>query len=419
MQEEKLYPRRWSVLAALFIALFCLQFSFIVPGGAAVAVMERYQITPMLYSIVMSIPYLSGIIFGVFSGTLADRIGVSKVIAVGYIIALAGCIWRYFSGEDYTMLVLSSFVMGFATAALNANSAKIIRRWFPGKSNNVAMGVYVAAASLGAAVSLAVGARVSVDMCWLISCILVVIALVLWFVLYREHPDGQLVSEPIKEHLGAVLKNKYVWGISVFAFLFMGLTVVGTSYMVPGLQSINGGDAASAADASTMNTIVVCFSCIIIPAFISRLKKLRGITIALLIVTGVFYCATFFLPFGIWTIVSLFIGGLAIGPVMSITKSLPALLPNVKQEHMGAVGGVQSMFQNIGMFLVAPYLISPIASMVDPGGGAEYYQAAFMLMLVGCVISGLIMFTFPNLRTNVADMLADKRAVQGEEESSV
>ena len=42
--EEKLYPRRWAILAALFLCLVTLQFSFIVPGGAALAVMMRYGI---------------------------------------------------------------------------------------------------------------------------------------------------------------------------------------------------------------------------------------------------------------------------------------------------------------------------------------------------------------------------------------
>ena len=74
--EEKLYPRRWAILAALFLCLVTLQFSFIVPGGAALAVMMRYGIDGTLFSMIMSVPYFAGIVFGIFLGTLADRIGV-------------------------------------------------------------------------------------------------------------------------------------------------------------------------------------------------------------------------------------------------------------------------------------------------------------------------------------------------------
>ena len=63
--EEKLYPRRWAILAALFLCLVTLQFSFIVPGGAALAVMMRYGIDGTLFSMIMSVPYFAGIVFGI------------------------------------------------------------------------------------------------------------------------------------------------------------------------------------------------------------------------------------------------------------------------------------------------------------------------------------------------------------------
>lgn len=422
MQEEKLYPRRWGILAALFFALLFLQFTFIVPGGAALAIMEHYQISPMLFTMVMSVPYLSGILFGVFSGTLADRIGVRRVILVGYALALIGVVWRALSGTSFIMLFISSFVMGFATAVLNANSAKIIRRWFPGKSNSVAMGVYVAAASLGAGIALNVGARVSLEMSWWISVCCIVAAIVFWLILYREHPEGELkVEESVKEHLGTVLKNKSVWGISVFAFLFMGLTVVGTSYMVAGMTLLGGTpeSAGEAANISTINTLFVCASSIFLPAVIARFKRIRLPLTILLIGTGLFYGISLFVPLGPITYVIFILAAIFVGPIMSMVKTMPALLPNVKQEHLGAVGGVQSMFQNFGMFLVSSYIVAPIATLIDPAGSLLYYQAAFALFAVGCVICIILLFTFPNLRTNVADVILDKQRAEEEGQAAL
>lgn len=412
MQEETLYPRRFGILAALFFALLFLQFTFIVPGGAALGVMERYQINPMMFAMVMSVPYLSGILFGVFSGTLADRIGVRKVILVGYALALIGVIWRALSGTSFLMLFLSSFVMGFATAVLNANSAKIIRRWFPGKSNSVAMGVYVAAASLGAGIALNVGARLSVDTCWWASAGSIILAIVLWFILYREHPEGDLkVEVGVKEHLGIVLKNKQVWGISAFAFLFMGLTVVGTSFMVPAMTLLGGGTleaTGTAANISTMNTLIVCVSSIFLPALITKFKRLRLPLTILLVGAGLFYGISLFFPLGATTIVIFIFAGIFLGPIMALIKTMPALLPTVEQKYLGAVGGVQSMFQNFGMFLVSSYIIAPIALAIDPTGSLPYYQAAFILFAVGCLICVALLFTFPNLRTSVAGAEQDK-----------
>ena len=417
--EEKLLPRRWGVLVALFIALTGLQTVLIVPGGAALPIMERYACTPTLFSMVMSVSYFTGVLFGLFSGTLADRIGVKRVFLVGFVLALLGSIWRALSGDSYIMLFLSSFVIGFATAVLNANSAKVIRAWFPGKFASTAFGIYVCGASLGAALGLQVGARCDVQTCWWASVVILVVVLVCWVILYRDHPDGMEVEEPLSKHLGVVVKSKSVWGISLFAFIFLGATPIATTFMIPGLQIVNGADAGTAANLSTINTVTVCVSCLVLPSIISKFKHLRAPMWVLLLGTGIFYCAAFIVgsKLGVVaTAVIIGIGGIWVGGIMASAKSMPALLPDVDPKYMGAVGGFHSMFQNLGMFLVCSYIVSPICQAVDPSAGPTYYQAVFVGLLACCVIAGFVQYLYPNLRTNVADMLADKAAAEGKGE---
>lgn len=434
--EEKLYPRRWAILAALFLCLVTLQFSFIVPGGAALAVMMRYGIDGTLFSMIMSVPYFAGIVFGIFLGTLADRVGVSKVMVVSYIIALIGVVWRAMSGTSFIMCFLASLVMGVATAALNANSAKVIRAWFPGKSANTAFGIYVCGASLGAAIALQVGARLTandvmfdpttmapiglaegasgVQTCWWISAALFIVSIVCWFLLYREHPDGIAVEEPIMQHMGHALRSKSVWGISLFAFVFMGATVIGTSFMVSAIQTVYGADAATAANISTVNTVVVCIGCIVLPAVVARFKRSRPIFWVMLIGSGLFYMLALQVPYlgGAGPAIMFALGGIFFAPMMGMVKTLPALLPDIEPKYLGAVGGFQSVLQNAGMFLVSSYIIAPICGMMYPAvngvSPAPYYQALFIGLFICCALSGVIMYLFPNLRCNVEDMLKDK-----------
>ncbi|MDR2673089.1 MAG: MFS transporter [Coriobacteriales bacterium] len=419
MKEEQLYPRRWAVLIALTIILVALQFSFIVPGGAAMLVMQNYLINPMEFSMVMSIPYLSGILFGILSGVLADRFGFNKVIVTGFLFALIGASWRALSGTDFVQLFVSSFVMGIATAALNANSAKIIRTWFPGKSNSVAMGVYVAGLSGGAALALAYGSRVAVlTDAWWLSVGLIAVGIVIWLVLYRRHPEGDTqIQENISTYLGIVLKNKDVWGISIFAMLFFGMTNVNGQYMVAAITALAGGDPAvvpEAGNLSTLNTVIGCICSIALPAVIARFARLRGPVAFCLIVTGVLFALPYFVPYGPATWAIYLILPVFFGPLMAITKMLPALLPSVKQEHLGAVGGVQSTFQNIGFFALAAYVLSPIALSVDSGGGLAYYQVIFVGVLVLCLLTAASLLLFPNVRTSVAAKLADDRTAAQE-----
>jgi CP family cyanate transporter-like MFS transporter len=414
MKEEKLYPRRWAILIALTFILVALQFSFIVPGGAALLVMQTYGIEPMAFAMIMSIPYLSGVLFGILSGVLADKFGFGKVILVGFVFALIGAIWRALSGTDYVQLFASSFVMGIATAALNANSAKIVRTWFPGPSNSVAMGIYVAGLSGGAAVALAYGSRVAkITDAWWLSAGLIAVGIVIWLLLYRRHPDGDTqIQENITTYLGTVLKNKHVWGISLFALFFFGMTNVNGSYVVAAITALAGDPSAVpvAGDISTVDTIIACICSIALPAVIAKFSRLRAPVAVCLIATGILFAVCYFLPFGLATWAIYIVLPVFFGPIMAITKMLPALLPSVKQEHLGAVGGVQSTFQNIGFFLLASYVLSPIATAIDPTGSLPYYQAIYVGILVLCFITALTLLAFPNTRTSVPAKLADDRA---------
>lgn len=416
MQEEKLYPQRWLMLIALTCILVALQFAFILPGGAALLVMQTYGITPMEFSMVMSIPYLSGVLFGILAGVMADRIGINKVILIGFCFALIGAVWRALSGTDFIQLFVSSFVMGFATAALNANSAKLIRLWFPGPSNSFAMGVYTAGLSAGAAIALAYGSRVTeLASAWWLSAGLIVVAIVIWLALYRRHPEGESQAhEAITKHLGAVLKNKDVWGISVAALLIFGMTNVNGSYMVAAVTTLAGDPSAvvAAGDLSTVNTVIACIASMVLPVtVVARFKRMRAPVAICLAGTALCFGLVFFLPYGVATWALFVICPLFMAPLMPISKTLPALLPSVKREHLGAVGGVQSTFQNIGMFLVAPYILSPVATAVDPSGGLPYYQALYLGVAVVCVAGFLSFFLFPNVRASVAAKIADDHAV--------
>lgn len=97
--------------------------------------------------------------------------------------------------------------------------------------------------------------------------------------------------------------------------------------------------------------------------------------------------------------------------MMPIVKMLPALLPSVKREHLGVVGGVQATFQNFGMFLIGSYILSPAAIAVTGAtDGLVFYQGVYVGIAIICVLSFLSMFLFSNVRSNVADKIADDQA---------
>lgn len=416
--EEKLYPRRWAILIGMTFILVAIQFSVILPGGGAILVMQQYGIEPMMFSMIMTAPYLTGFLFAIPAGAFADRIGLNKVLVAGFVLCLIGVAIRIFSGSDFTMLMVGTIVMGFAPAALNANSAKLLRVWFPGKANSFAMGVYTAGMSFGAALALYYGSHIAtIDEGWIFSTILVAVGIVIWLALYRKHPDGdEIDKEPIGQYLSVVLKNKDVWGISIFAFLvFGGMSNPNSSFMVAAITTLAGGDPAVAAEAgtlSTLNTVVAATLSMILPVvFVARFKNMRTPAAICCFVCAIVYGVLYFVPYGPATWVLYMIQAVFFCSMMPIVKMLPALLPSVKREHLGVVGGVQATFQNFGMFLIASYVLSPIViGVTGQTDGLGFYQGIYIGIAIICVLSFLSMFLFANVRSNVADKIADDKA---------
>lgn len=415
---EKLYPRRWAILVGMTFILVAIQFSVILPGGGAILVMQQYGIEPMMFSMIMTAPYLTGFLFAIPAGVLADRIGLNKVLVTGFVLCLIGVAIRIFSGSSFAMLMIGTIIMGFAPAALNANSAKLLRVWFPGKANSFAMGVYTAGMSFGAALALFYGSHIaSINEGWIFSTALVAIGIVIWLALYRKHPDGdEIDKEPIGEYLGVVLKNKEVWGISIFAFLvFGGMSNPNSSFMVAAITTLAGGDPAVAAEAgtlSTLNTVIAATLSMILPVvFVARFKNMR--TPAAICCAGSAICfgVLYFVPYGPMTWVLYILQAIFFCSMMPIVKMLPALLPSVKREHLGVVGGVQATFQNFGMFLIGSYVLSPIViAVTGQTDGLVFYQGIYVGIAIICVLSFLSMFLFSNVRSNVADKIADDKA---------
>jgi len=415
MQEEKLYPWRWAILVGMMILLISLQFAFIIPGGAAVLVMQTYQCEPMWFSMIMSIPYFSGVLFCIAGGVLADRIGLNKVFAVAFIIAALGALGRCFA-TSYWPLFIASFFMGMGVAALNANSAKLLRLWFPGTANSFAMGCYTAGMSGGAALALFVGSRcTSVSQCWWISFALICVGLVAWFALYRKHPDGEhQATEPVGEYMKVVIRNKDVWAVAIVAFLVFGMTNVNGSYMVAAVTTLMGDPAMTpiAGNMSTINTVIACVASMVLPVVFAKMfKNMRAPFIICLAGTAVCFAAVFFFPYGPITWALFCIQPLFMACVMPFTKMLPTLLPSVKPEHYGVAGGIQATLQNFGMFLLASYVISPLAiAATGAVDGLVYYQGVYVGTAILCVVAIASLFLFKDVRSSVAGKIEDDMA---------
>ena len=300
--------------------------------------------------------------------------------------------------------------MGFALAALNANSAKLLGMWFPGKNTSVAMGIYVAGATAGAATALVVGPSFSnASSGFMVAAVAVLIAAVIWFVLGKTHPLGErtTVNESITIHLGQVIKSRNVWLISLFMFFLFGCTVTEQTFSNAAFAGLTG-DVSLAGAVSSVNTLAVGVGGIVMPMIVARLKSLKPIMITFGILNGVLVGSILLVGFGPQTWILMVLQGAFLGVLLPLGKTLPALLPDVKLKHLGAAGGLQSMLQNLGAWLIPAYIISPIA--VSAFGGSS--EAIFIGAGICTVICSLCIALVPETGTSVEAKLEREALAQ-------
>ena len=406
----KLYAYRFVILTLVSLMNAFIQFSVLIVPGVAKALITQYGFEPTSFTIIATMPYLTGFVFGILAGAWADKSSIRLVLIVGTAIAFVGALIRPFA-TTVEFLAIASFLLGFGMAALNATSAKIMRLWFPSKSTSIAMGIYVAAATVGAAIGIGIGPVIpSVELAFQISAGLMAVSLLIWIILARKHPDGETVaaaggkSESFISHLKVVLKCRNAWLISFCMFFLYGCTISIQTFAVMGYTDLTGS-AAGAGALSAFNTILMGVGGILMPIFISRMKSLKPIFVASAVLNACVLIAILRIGFGPWTYIIIAFEGLLYGVLIPLGKTLPALVRDIKLSHIGAAGGMQSTMQNLGAFLVPSFVVAPICTMMAGGDASVLPLLVFAGAGISSIVCGLCVLLIPETGTSVAARL--------------
>ena len=383
-QEHYFRPYRWVMLILIAAIQISTNFCNIQISALAGTVMEALNLTTAQFGAVSSCSFLGGAICGFICGTLGDRFGIKKVIAITGIISVVGAVLRLFSGSFLTLFI-SMFIIGIVMAALNANSAKIIAMWFHPAHMSVAMSIYIACSTVGAVLALSttpvfLERGMSITQVYVVGLITVIIAVVLWILLARVKPEGapDVKSEPVMKYIRNVIGNRHLWINSCSTYMVVGVTTV------KGMSSIQAGVLSSVA------SIVAVPLMLIIPALITKIGYMKAGTILVCILGAGLLCISWSMPvFGAGAMVLFVLGISLIGNGIPLMKQWPALLPGIHEDSVGTAGGVQSTLQNLGAFLVPSYILGTIVG--------TQINLIFYGIAVVIVISAVLMLFVPDI----------------------
>lgn len=389
MSEQNTSSYRWIILLMTFLPCFWMSVCQFQATPYAADLMQKLSLSEQQYAAIATAPMLVGVFISFLSGTLGDKFGVKKTVAVALAITTVGAIARAFA-PSYGALLLVTTLMGIAGTVLNSNNAKLMSTWFSPEQLGLAIGIVVAAGNGGTILAMMIGKGLSPDVskAFLYGGIMFAVLTVLWVIFVKERraeiPEGAGLP---KVELGDVLKSRYTWVAAAGAALFMGVNLSVSALMSPGLVA-RGVDDGSASLTIIIFSVVALTSSILMPGVIAKQSNTKLFCAILAAASGVTLYLSWRSGSAAMRDILIAVCAVCLGGLLPTIMSIPALLPEIGPVKMGAAGGLISTVMMAGAFVIPSYVITSIA------GGIN--DMAFLLAAVCAALLAVIFLILPN-----------------------
>lgn len=315
------------------------------------------------------------------SGTLLDRIGTPKGVAIGIFIIAASGFARALA-VDFVTLFIAVGIFGVGGPLMSVGAPKLIAQWFDTKERGTAVGIYMTGPFIGTALSLASANSVFMPLfndSWRLTvgafAVVSLVAGFVWLAVAREPAASTTTSTESKGHAGLrefapLLRVPLVQTVLLTAlagFMFNHAT----SNWLPEILRSRGLDASAAGFWASMPTLVGIVSSLTIPRFAIGKRRID-------ILTGLYLClivATLMLAFtdipGLYVSLVLFGVARIMGPILMLVLMEA---PKVEARNMGAATGLYFTVGEIGG-VIGPVIIGVTADLTGGFQGSIFVLA--------------------------------------------
>lgn len=225
MMTSTRYP--WVVLGLVFVAQFSGALSTFVVAALAPLLQEEFGLSKAGIGIFSSAIFMGWTVVLLAAGSVTDRLGVRKVMAVGQI-ATGLLLLAMAAVTTYFQALAVMFIAGLAGGTLGPGVTKAIREWFPRRIRATAMGIKQAAVPVGGVVAASLLPAFALVAGWRLAVAAVGLAIlasgVATGVLYRDARAEQDVAEGevgIRAAVGKVVRNRGLWSVTLVTVLLV------------------------------------------------------------------------------------------------------------------------------------------------------------------------------------------------------
>ncbi|WP_027363910.1 MFS transporter [Desulfotruncus alcoholivorax] len=390
-KKPPLSPYRWVILAIVWLAMSSAIAAQFQVAALAYQIIPAFKLTSGQYGIVLTAPMLAGVIFSFAAGALADRWGVKRIVAVGFVFSIAGAFFRYVA-HDFLELFVLMFLAGLCPGFLNANVAKLLGAWFPKEHMGTATGIYFSANGVGMSVALATTAMFPTTKSAFITAGLVMLAVwVLWLLFIKPKPEGapDVPVMPVSKYIGVAARSKNIWLVGAALMLYMGSSMSFSGFLPNALHDLRGFSPEEAGFMTSLITFGTIFGSILGPILSSRIGKMKPFLATVAVLGAIAGYLAWTAPQGVGLLVLLACFGIMLGMSAPLLLAFPMLLPEIGPVYAGSAGGITGTLQVIGAVCIPSFIIAPLAG--------RNYDLFFILGSLCLFMVGIVALLLPEL----------------------
>lgn len=342
--------------------------------------LESLHISNTKMSFLTSIPVFCMGIFAPVAVPLQKKLGTKTAITL-LIVLLALANGLRFLKESYGLLVVTSFLAGFAIALIGPMLNAYIKKKFPNRFTTV-VGIYSFGIGTGATLSAALTVTLyrHFDGSWTIALgswsILALSALIMWFLLVQKEERELSRKDEKSEH---VIRNPWkscrAWTILIYFGLQTSLFFSVMSWLVPILQD-KGYSLGEASSILTLMSFIQMIGNIVVPILMEKWTS-RIAWLFALGVLGILGFALLWVGSGTLLLMAVFI----IGIVLSGLFPIGLLLPLDEAETNEEANSWSSMVLS-GGFIISAIIPIVIGYCYDITGNHTVTFAIFMIIML-------------------------------------
>lgn len=387
--ENQKSPFRWIVLALLFLNLLIAMIAVNCIPPLFTEISQQVPLTKAQLGLIMGIATLASLFFAPVGGALSDKIGCRWALGISAVVMAAGGAARALPSTA-TGLIACTFMLGAGASLFSPNLPKALSMWFPSAELGKANGICFSSMGIGVALAMGISARVLSPACggWrgmMIVLGIVTLALgIIWIAVFRDQ-KGSGGQESHKHDIAAnfktIFKIKGIWLVS----LFYGLNMVGLMGVVSFLPLIfeeRGLPRPGELVAVMMGTSV--FFNIIGGMLSDKAGLRRPFLIVCAVVFGLCVPA-FGMLSGIPLIITLIIGGIAMGTIAPVLMAIPIEIKQVGTALAGTAIGVMFMIGNTGGF-IGPVVTGKLMDLTGSFWPGFIFLTVALILAAACIL---------------------------------